>query len=334
MPPKQKKRKVKRQRKGNVITNAKTRKTKDGKVSQVVNVYVTKGGGRGAGGRGAGGRVAQAPRTPQPVSNPLLRQIQPLQDTFLAGINTLNQSNELLSELINRQRYNDASLRTDILTNDKLKNAVKKETDTIGTQTENPVKKETATIETQTPQIPKAEEIKLMRESATIGTQYAPPKPKLTIGSDTSLSEGDVSFLENPDFYKGLISGANMLNQYIGSDIGSDSVSDIAGSDVAGSDVATTPISGYNVYDEGIITPNNIPTPTPQTPAPQTPMTPQERDLEIRYEELKGQLREMGLELPRGRRPTRIDVLQNKIADMETQLQVARRSDNLNATAI
>lgn len=305
MPPKQKKRKIKRQKKGNIHTTAKSRKTKDGKVSQVVNVYVTKGGG---------GRRRQAPK-PQPTflqsqpqmqnagNNPLLKQIQPLQDKFLAGIRTLNQNNQLLSDLLNKQRYKDASIQTDILTNDMLGNAVKKET---------------ASIVTQTPQVPQAEEINLLKESATIGTQYSPPKPKLSIGSDTSLSEGDVSFLENPDYYKGLISGANLLNQYIASD---------AGSDITSSDTAQTPVSGYNVYDEGIMTPNNEPTPTQQA-------APVNNELEVRYEELKGQLRELGESLPVGRRPTRADTLQRKIADMEARLAVIQRAEELGATAI
>ena len=116
---KKKKDKIKRKRVGNVRTTERTKK-RGGNVSQVVNVYVTKGGG---GGR----KKAPAPKPtffqPQQqlftanYDNKLLNQIQPIQDKFIKMFNT---NNELLNKLLIKQRTADSSIRTDTLTNDKL----------------------------------------------------------------------------------------------------------------------------------------------------------------------------------------------------------------------
>ena len=113
-----KKKKIKRKRVGNVRTTERTTK-KGGNVSQVVNVYVTKGGG--------GRRKAPAQRPTffqsQPqlftanYDNTLLNQIQPIQDKYIKMFNT---NNDLLNKLLTKQRTSDSSIQTDTLTNDKL----------------------------------------------------------------------------------------------------------------------------------------------------------------------------------------------------------------------
>lgn len=120
-----KKKKIKRKRQqpigkkiGNVKTTERTTK-KGGNVSQVVNVYVTKGGG--------GRRKAPVQRPTffqsQPqlftanYDNTLLNQVQPIQDKYIKIINT---NNDLLNKLLTKQRTSDSSIQTDTLTNDKL----------------------------------------------------------------------------------------------------------------------------------------------------------------------------------------------------------------------
>ena len=113
-----KKKKIKRKKIGNVKTTERTTK-KGGNVSQVVNVYVTKGGG--------GRRKAPAQRPTffqsQPqlftanYDNTLLNQIQPIQDKYIKMFNT---NNDLLNKLLTKQRTSDSSIQTDTLTNDKL----------------------------------------------------------------------------------------------------------------------------------------------------------------------------------------------------------------------
>ena len=114
-----KKKKIKRKRLGNVKTTERTIK-KGGNVSQVVNVYVTKGGG--------GRRKAPVQSRPsffqsQPqlftanYDNTLLNQIQPIQDKYIKMFNT---NNDLLNKLLTKQRTADSSIQTDTLTNDKL----------------------------------------------------------------------------------------------------------------------------------------------------------------------------------------------------------------------
>ena len=113
-----KKNKIKRKKVGNVRTTETTRK-KGGNVSQVVNVYLTKGGG------GRRKAPAQRPTFFQPqqqlftanYDNTLLNQIQPIQDKFIKMFNT---NNDLLNKLITKQRTSDSSIQTDTLTNDKL----------------------------------------------------------------------------------------------------------------------------------------------------------------------------------------------------------------------
>ena len=113
-----KKKKIKRKKMGNVKTTERTTK-KGGNVSQVVNVYVTKGGG--------GRRKAPVQRPTffqsQPqlftanYDNTLLNQIQPIQDKYIKMFNT---NNDLLNKLLTKQRTSDSSIQTDTLTNDKL----------------------------------------------------------------------------------------------------------------------------------------------------------------------------------------------------------------------
>jgi len=114
-----KKKKIKRKKIGNVRTTERTTK-KGGNVSQVVNVYVTKGGG--------GRRKAPVQSRPsffqsQPqlftanYDNTLLNQIQPIQDKYIKMFNT---NNDLLNKLLTKQRTSDSSIQTDTLTNDKL----------------------------------------------------------------------------------------------------------------------------------------------------------------------------------------------------------------------
>lgn len=113
-----KKNKIKRKKVGNVRTTETTRK-KGGNVSQVVNVYLTKGGG------GRRKAPAQRPTFFQPqqqlftanYDNTLLNQIQPIQDKFIKMFNT---NNDLLNKLLTKQRTSDSSIQTDTLTNDKL----------------------------------------------------------------------------------------------------------------------------------------------------------------------------------------------------------------------
>ena len=174
-----KKKKIKRKKIGNVKTTERTTK-KGGNVSQVVNVYVTKGGG--------GRRKAPAQRPTffqsQPqlftanYDNTLLNQIQPIQDKYIKMFNT---NNDLLNKLLTKQRTSDSSIQTDTLTHDKL---FTKETQTApekipvfrpaDTQTE-PIKFNTTSTQSDSPLTqPIATQTEPIRFN-TIGTQSDAP---------------------------------------------------------------------------------------------------------------------------------------------------------------
>jgi len=103
-----------------VRTTEKTRK-KGGNVSQVVNVYVTKGGGGARRKAPVQSRPSFMQTQPQLFTanydNTLLNQIQPIQDKFMKIINT---NNDLLNKLLTKQRTADTSIRTDTLSNQRL----------------------------------------------------------------------------------------------------------------------------------------------------------------------------------------------------------------------
>lgn len=212
---KKKKDKIKRKKVGNIRTTETTRK-KGGNVSQIVNVYVTKGGG--------GRRKAPMQRPTffqsQPqlftanYDNNLLNQIQPIQDKFIKMFNT---NNDLLNKLLTKQRTSDSSIQTDTLTNDKL---FTKETqtepekipvfrpadtqtepmifNTVGTQS-NPILTKTKKIQTKPIVIPPIitnvieTQTEEPLEFETTGTQIETPPLSIT-----EKEEGDLADLINP----------------------------------------------------------------------------------------------------------------------------------------
>lgn len=222
-----KKKKIKRKRVGNVRTTERTTK-KGGNVSQVVNVYVTKGGG--------GRRKAPAQRPTffqsQPqlftanYDNTLLNQIQPIQDKYIKMFNT---NNDLLNKLLTKQRTSDSSIQTDTLTNDKLFTKETQTTpekipvfrpadtqtepmifNTTGTQSEptlsQPIETQTEpiqsnVIETQTePTLTQARRIQTEPSLfQTTGTQSGNPLQTIGEGSENiQQEEGDLADLLNP----------------------------------------------------------------------------------------------------------------------------------------
>ena len=128
-----------RKKKGNVKTTSKTTKRGKGNVSQVVNVYVSKGGGRRR--QPAKPRPQMVYSQPQLITanlnndNELFKQLAPIQERFLESVKSINQNTKSLQDLLLSQRHADTSTQTDVISNEKLFKR-EKEIITQGVQTE------------------------------------------------------------------------------------------------------------------------------------------------------------------------------------------------------